>query len=103
MADGKWVPRGTWYPTSSQILEKPLISPSPFDVKSSGDDYQVQFKLIAFTSVMAMFLAASLTGPTQAVLNNLDEDPARDYYAPKGALSLRFRLGEEQRQLMENL
>ena len=83
---------------SSRILEKPLISPSQFDGKSSWDDYQVQFELIAElngwnTSVMAIFLAASLTGPAQAVLTDLDEDARRDYYALKGALSLRFGTG----------
>ena len=97
MADGKREPCGTWYPTgnekpkvrgeeigSSQIFEKPLISPSPFDGKLSWDDYDVQFELIAelngwSTSVMAIFLAASLTGPAQAVLTDLAEDARRDY------------------------
>ena len=41
---------------------------------------------------MAIFLAASLTGPAQAVLNDFDEDARRDYYALKGA---RFALGAE--------
>ena len=83
---------------SSRILERPLISPTQFDGKLSWDYYQVQFELIAElnglnTSVMAIFLAASLTGPAQAVLTDLDEDARRDYYALKGALSLRFGTG----------
>ena len=48
-------------------LAKPLITPAPYDGKTSWDDYQVQFELIAElngwnTSTMAIYLAASLSG-----------------------------------------
>ena len=50
-------------------LAKSLIMPSPYDGKTSWDDYQVQFQLIAElngwawgTSTMATHLAASLSG-----------------------------------------
>ena len=39
MADGKQEPHEICYPTSSQILEKPLVSPSRFDEKTSQGDY----------------------------------------------------------------
>lgn len=83
------------------LVEKPLITPSPFDGKSSWEDYQVQFELIAELngwdpSVMAIFLAASLSGSAQAVLSDLDEPSRKDYYALKGALALRFGNGGQK-------
>ncbi|KAL9964426.1 hypothetical protein ACROYT_G028068 [Oculina patagonica] len=83
------------------LVEKPLITPSLFDGKSSWEDYQVQFELIAElngwdTSVMAIFLAASLSGSAQAVLSDLDESSRKDYHALKGALALRFGNGGQK-------
>ena len=76
-------------------LTKPLITPSPYDGKTSWDDYQVQFELIAElngwnTSTMAIYLAASLSGCAQAVLTDLDANSRRNYKALRDALSLRF-------------
>ena len=80
------------------LLAKPLITPSPYDGKTSWDDYQVQFELIAElngwnTSTMAIYLAASLSGCAQAVLTDLDANSRRNYQALKEALSLRFGYG----------
>ena len=79
-------------------LAKPLITPSPYDGKTSWDDYQVQFELIAElngwnTSTMAIYLAASLSGCAQAVLTDLDASSRRNYKALRDALSLRFGNG----------
>ena len=76
-------------------LTKPLITPSPYDGKTSWDDYQVQFELIAElngwnTCTMAIYLAASLSGCAQAVLTDLDANSRRNYKALRDALSLRF-------------
>ena len=76
-------------------LTKPLITPSPYDGKTSWDDYQVQFELIAElngwnTSTMAIYLAASLSGCAQTVLTDLDANSRRNYKALRDALSLRF-------------
>ena len=81
-------------------LAKPLITPSPYDEKSSWDDYQVQFELIAElngwnTSTMAIYLAASLSDSAQAVLTDLDANSRRNYKALRDALSLRFGNGEK--------
>ena len=77
------------------LLAKPLITPSPYDGKTSWDDYQVQFELIVElngwnTSTMAIYLAASLSGCAQAVLTDLDANSRRNYQALKEALSLPF-------------
>ena len=79
-------------------LAKPLITPAPYDGKTSWDDYQVQFELIAElngwnTSTMAIYLAASLSGCAQAVLTDLDASSRRNYKALRDALSLRFGNG----------
>ena len=76
-------------------LTKPLITPSPYNGKTSWDDYQVQFELIAElngwnTSTMAIYLAASLSGCAQTVLTDLDANSRRNYKALRDALSLRF-------------
>lgn len=80
------------------LSAKPLITPSPYDGKTSWDDYQVQFELIAElngwnTSTMAIYLAASLSGSAQAVLADLDANSRRNYQALREALSLRFGNG----------
>ena len=79
-------------------LAKPLITPAPYDGKTSWDDYQVQFELIAElngwnTSTMAIYLAASLSGCAQAVLTDLDASSRRNYKDLTAALSLRFGNG----------
>ena len=76
-------------------LAKPLMASSPYDGKTSWDDYQVQFELIAElngwnTSTMAIYLAASLSGCAQAVLTDLDASSRRNY---NYTLSLRFGNG----------
>ena len=79
-------------------LAKPLITPSPYDGKTSWDDYEVQFELIKElngwnTCTMAIYLAASLSGCAQAVLTDLDASSRRNYKALKDALSLWFGNG----------
>ena len=79
-------------------LAKPLIAPSPYDGKTSWDDYQVEFELIVElngwnTSTMAIYLAASLSGCAQAALTDLAASSRRYYKALKDALSLRFGHG----------
>ena len=82
------------------LLAKPLITPLPYDGKTSWDNYQVQFELIAElngwnTSTMAIYLAASLSGCAQAVLTDLDANSRRNYQALKEALSLRLGNGRK--------
>ena len=89
-------------------LAKPLITPSPYDGKSSWDDYQVQFELIAElngwnTSTMAVYLAASLSGCAQAVLTDLDVNSRRNYEALRDALSLRFGNGGKMEMFRSQL
>ena len=79
-------------------LAKPLIMPSPYDGKTSWDDYQAQFELIAElngwnTSTMAIYLAVSLSGCAQAVLTDLDANSRRNYKALRDVLSLRWENG----------
>ena len=89
-------------------LTKPLITPSPYDGKTSWDDYQVQFELIAElngwnTSRMAIYLAASLSGCAQAVLTDLDANSRRNYKALRDALSLRFGNGGKMEMFRSQL
>ena len=46
--------------------------------------------------VMAIYLAASLSGCEQAVLADLDERSRKDYFTLKEALALRFGNGGKQ-------
>ena len=75
-----------------------MITPTPFDGNTLWDDYQVQFELISELNgwnkkVMAIYLAASLSGCTRAVLTDLDERSRKDYFTLKEALPLRFGNG----------
>ena len=85
-------------PGNNRLFEKPLITPAPFDGNTSWDDYQVQFELISELNgwnkkVMAIYLAARLSGCAQAVLADLDERSRNDYFTLKEALALRFGNG----------
>ena len=80
------------------LSAKPLITPSPYDGKTSWDDYQVQFELISElngwnTATMAIYLVASLSGCAQVGLADLDANSRRNYQALTEALSLRFGNG----------
>ena len=71
-------------PGNRRFIEKALITPTPFDSKTSWDDYQVQFELISelnrwTTKAMAINLAASLSGCSQALLWDLDDMSTKDY------------------------
>ena len=85
-------------PGNHRPIEKPLITPAPFDGNTSWDDCQVQFELISELNgwnkkVMAIYLAASLSGCARAVLADLDERSRKDYFTLKEALALRFGNG----------
>ncbi|KAJ8019321.1 hypothetical protein HOLleu_42138 [Holothuria leucospilota] len=71
------------------------IRPGNYDGSSSWGDYQAQFEVVAELhgwgpAVMAMCLAASLRGETQAVLADLNIHARRDYPSLVNALSRRF-------------
>ena len=77
---------------------KLLITHALYDGKTSWDDYQVQLELTAKlngwnTSLMAIYLAACLSGCSQAVLTDLDASSRRNYKVLRNALSLRFGNG----------
>ena len=98
-------------PTNVEIrpfLAKPLIMPSSYDGKTSWDDYQLQFELIAESNgwnvfTMAIYLATSLSGCAQAVLTDLNANLRRNYKALSDVLSLQFVKGRKMEVLRSKL
>ena len=82
-------------PVYSSFTDKPRVRPATFDGTGSWNDYRVQFELLAelngwAETSKAIYLAASLRGPAQSVLGDLDEDRRRSYSALTAALGQRF-------------
>ena len=74
---------------------RPSIKPTSFDGSTSWEDYKAQFDLVAElnrwdTRTKAIFLAASLKGPAQAILGDLDPAQRTDLRDLVGALDCRF-------------
>ena len=58
-------------------IEKPIVPPSKYDGSVPWEDYKIQFEMISelncFTdNQKAMFLATSLSGNAQSVLDDID-------------------------------
>lgn len=81
--------------TTTVDREKALIRPPSFDGTSSWEDYLAQFEVIAELNcwnncTKASYLAASLHGPAQAVLGDLEPLLRRNFDALTAALENRF-------------
>ena len=75
--------------------DRPRVRPANYDGSSSWTDYKVQFELLAELNdweerQKAIYLAASLRGPAQSVLGDLDDERRRSYSALTAALGQRF-------------
>ncbi|PIK38624.1 hypothetical protein BSL78_24534 [Apostichopus japonicus] len=71
------------------------VQAPPFDGSIPWEDYIVQFELIAELNdwnkrMKALQLAASLRGPAQSILADLEEEKRRDYQAVVNSLEQRF-------------
>ena len=74
---------------------KPLIRPSLYDGVRSWDDYRAQFEPVAELNgwdscTKAIYLAASLQGPTHATLGDLDSRKRTEFVALVETLESRF-------------
>ena len=108
VTEGKRAPNRTPRTPPSTGYRRQGFHPDRFDGTTPWRDYQAHFESCAlingWTSVQkAQFLAASLRGPAQEVLADLENSALRNYGSLKKKLERRFGPGEQAESFLTEL